>query len=303
MGYADKINNNLSTYIKGRKRFRIQDPLYLYTCVSNLLNTHTLNYDLRFLGQSIACIKISNNNVIIHTKKAQKKSNQKYFSIGVSLDEEEWQSYMAKKFRSAFNKCKSIHGRSNEHKIEAGLLREFQKKDGRAKSLRNIQPVVLANCFFQMCTPVTASLKDINYSAAKGGGIDILARVKHVNNSVRLCVMELKDENNNSEPPQKVMTQAVAYATFIARLLRSESGNKWYKLFGFSGDVPKELIIDTSIVMPLPSLGEREDFAKERIKVMEDTYIELYSLYFRVKENFLGRISYEFEGSLKDEML
>ena len=45
-----------------------------------------------------------------------------------------------------------------------------------------------------MPTPLSASKKDIKYVRI-GGGIDILARIKHKDNNVRLCVMELKDEN------------------------------------------------------------------------------------------------------------
>lgn len=302
-GYADKIINNQPVHINGISKFRVQTPLYLYTCIGNLLNKDVLNYDLRFLGQSVAHIKIKNDNVIIHTHKFQRVANLKYFGIDISLDNEKWSSYKARKFRSSFNKCSSIQGRSNEHKIEAGLLDEFRKKNSLAKPLRKIQPVLLANCFFQMLTPLKASLKSISYSANKGGGIDILAHIKHKNNSVRFCVMELKDEHNNAEPPQKVMAQAVVYATFIAHLLRSESGNKWYKLLGFMGDVPVELIVDVSIVMPLPQTGQCEDFSKERIEVLENTYLELYSLYFRNQSNPLGDISYEFEGTLMDEML
>jgi len=62
--------------------------------------------------------------------------------------------------------------------------------------------------------------------------------------------MELKDHNNDSEPPKKVMKQAIAYATFLARLLRSDSGDEWYKIMGVSGNIPEKLIIDTVIFMP-----------------------------------------------------
>lgn len=303
MSYADKIIKNQSKHIDGKKKFHIQSPLYLYTNIGNLLNGNILNYDLRFLGQSIAGIKLKNGNVTIHTNLFQKKANRKYFEIDRPLNDEKWNGHQAREFRKAFNKCKSTKGRSNEHKIEAKLLSDFCKRDGRAKSLRNIQPVVLANCFFQMATPLQASLHNIKYSFHKGGGIDMLARVKHKDNSVRLCVMELKDEYNNSEPPEKVMIQAVAYATFIARLLRSESGNKWYRLFGFSGDVPEKIVIDVSIVMPSSRIEQNENFGRERIEVIENTYIELYSLYFKDKATFLGEISYEFEGSLKEEMM
>ncbi|WP_436414824.1 hypothetical protein [Petrimonas sp.] len=155
-----------------------------------------------------------------------------------------------------------------------------------------------------MKTPIKASnSKNLSYSKQNGGGIDILSRVKHLDNSVRLCVMELKDDYSNSEPPKKAIKQAIAYATFLAQLLRSESGNTWYKIFGFSGDVPKKLIIDTAIVMPLPQGKEMTDFGMERLKVCENTYIELHGLYFiDNKENSVNKNNYEFIGSLKDNM-
>jgi hypothetical protein len=299
--YAEKITVNKLIHEAGRTKFRIFSPLYLYTNISNLLLINVLNYDLRFLGQSIAKIKIKNGIVKITTNRIKDSSNLKYFGIDTPLRDENWDSYKGKKIRSEFKKCKSIKGHSNEHKIESGLLSEFHSKSKSQKSLSNIQPVLLANSFFQMATPIKASLSEIIYSNDKGGGIDILSRVKHKNNSVRLCVMELKDEYSNSEPPQKVMNQAIAYATFIANLLRGS--NNWYEIFGFSGNVPEVLIIDVSNVLPYPKKGEPEDFNKERVEILENTYIELYSLYFKEKSKFIDGYNYEFSGSLKEEMM
>ncbi len=301
--YAGKITVNKHIHEAGRKKFRIFSPLYLYTSISNLLFINVLNYDLRFLGQSIAKIKIKNDVVKIKTDRIKDSSNLKYFGIDMPLLDENWDSNKANKFRIEFKKCKSIKGHSNEHKIESGLLSEFHSKSKSQKSLSNIQPVLLANSFFQMATPIKASLSEIIYSNDKGGGIDILSRVKHKNHSVRLCVMELKDEYSNSEPSQKVMNQAIAYATFIANLLRGKSGNNWYEIFGFSGNVPEVLTIDVSIVLPYPKKGEPEDFNNERVEILENTYIELYSLYFKVKSKFIDGYNYEFTGSLKEEMM
>ena len=298
--YAEKIKINKHVHEVGRKKFRIFSPLYLYTCISNLLTTNVLNYDLRFLGQSVAKIKIKEGIVRITTDKIKDSSNSKYFGIDVTLRDDDWGGSKAKKFRNQFSKCKCNHGRSKEHKIESSLLSDFKRKNRSKKSLCNVQPVLLANSFFQMATPIKASLSKISYSNDKGGGIDILARVKHKDNSDRLCVMELKDEFKNSEPPKKVMNQAIAYAIFIANLLRSESGNEWYEIFGFSGNVPEELTIDVSTVMPSSEKKEIENFSDERIRVLDNTFIELYSLYFKEKLNGYG---YEFEGSLKDEMM
>ena len=302
-GYSETILKNQQKYIDARKNFRIKTPFYLYTSISKLLNVNVLNYDLRFLGQSVAFIKVKKDIISIKTDKHKDSSNSKFFGIDVPLRDEKWNSYKARKFRIEFNNCKSIKGHSNEHKIESGLLSEFHSKSRSKKSLSNIQPVLLANTFFQMATPLKASSSEIVYSNSQGGGIDILARVKHKDNSVKICVMELKDEYTNSEPPQKVMNQAIAYATFIANLLRSKSGNGWYKIFGFSSNVPESLTIDVSIVMPLPDKAKFEDFRTKRIKILEDTYIKLYSLYFKEKSKYSDGYNYEFIGSLKEEMM
>jgi len=62
-----------------------------------------------------------------------------------------------------------------------------------------------------MPTPLTASGSNIVYSGGRGG-IDILARYNH-----RLTVIELKDEYNPKEGPDKVISQALAYATSTKR--------------------------------------------------------------------------------------
>ena len=60
----------------------------------------------------------------------------------------------------------------------------------------------------------------------------------------------LKDENTKSEPPHKAVCQAIAYATFLRELIRSESGQKWWNFFGFGGNIPKELSLKAIIIMP-----------------------------------------------------
>ena len=211
-------------------------------------------------------------------------------------------STKASKFRAAFTKelLKKEKGKSREHHVENMLLAEFGKSTD--KKLCNIKPIRLCGLFFQMPTQLTASKETINLAKkGKGGGIDILARVRHKKKygGRRICVMELKDENKSDEPPQKVMKQAVAYATFIARLLRSESGNNWYKIFGFSNEtVPDELTIDVSVVMPYDEVRNENFETIEPIQVAENTYLKLYSLYFIRNENGVR----EFVGSLKDDI-
>ncbi|MDX1828239.1 MAG: hypothetical protein R3342_01715 [Lutibacter sp.] len=299
--YANFITLNTQNHINGRRKFNIQWPFHLYSKISDLKNKYTLHYDLRFKGQSVATLTVKNDTVTISTKDKEEK-NKQWFNIELSLKNVLWKGITASEYRKAFKESTYKRGKSPEHALESSLLSEFRQQKKRLKSLYNIQPVLLANSFFQMPTPLTASKKEIKY-ARKGGGIDILARVKHEDYQVRLCVMELKDEYNPSEPPEKVMSQAIAYATFIAHLLRSKSGKNWYNIFGFSGDVPETLIIDTSIVMPYPKNGKVKHIKQEKIKIFDNTHIELYDLYFKDNTATEEGNNYKFIGSLKDVML
>jgi len=55
--------------------------------------------------------------------------------------------------------------------------------------------------------------------------------------------------------------------------------------------------------MPSPANGMFEDFNKERIEVLDNTFIEIYALYFNEKDKFFGGDSFGFIGSLKDAMM
>ena len=134
------------------------------------------------------------------------------------------------------------------------------------KKLTYIRPVILSGKgFFQMKTPFSASKHNAKdypvYSmrdngAANGGGIDILARVAHNDGSWRLAVIELKDENKKGESQPVVMQQALAYATFVAHLLRDpDCGDFWWNIFRNQDDERaldenKELKIDVVTMMP-----------------------------------------------------
>lgn len=302
-GYTEKIIANEERYILGRGKFIIKSPFHLYTSIQKLNYYTVLNYDLRFNGQSVAKVFVKDNEVYIETNKKKVETNKSHFNIKTVLKNENWGSNQSRKFRKEFKDCKIQHGRSKEHLIESDLLAEFSKSNSTNKRLCNIQPVRLCGMFFQFATPLMASKKEITYSNQYGGGIDILARVRHLDNSVRLCVMELKDHNNGSEPPEKVMKQAIAYASFLARLLRSDSGDEWYKIMGFSGNVPEKLIIDAVIVMPYKHTLAPDNFVLEQYEVCKDTFLELHTLYFTSSIGNLGKRLYDFQGTLKDTLL
>ena len=76
------------------------------------------------------------------------------------------------------------------------------------------------------------------------------------------------------------MKQALIYATFIAYLLRSESGNTWWNIFEESNNVPANLHLDVVTLMPKGNSneGSLDDIA---IKELNAT-LHLDTLYYSV---------------------
>ena len=245
-------------------------------------------YFLRYLGQNVADILVSNKTGerFFSTKEYQ-NSNKKNFEYDIVHDNDNWHSKSGEIFRKFFNGYKErIDGskRNEEHRIQNLLLRELAKKKGEEKYIKFIQPVLLQGCFLEIPTPFAASNHIPTYAAHRGGGIDILARVKY-GPETRLGVVEVKDEYKTNENIFQVLNQAVTYACFICKLLRSESGAKWAELFKFTKPeelLSKPLIVDAIAAMPNISPEDSALFNLEkpaRIKVGEDL-IELHFISF-----------------------
>ena len=198
-----------------------------------------------------------------------------------------WHSEQAKDFRKIYldleNKIQSDSAVKKalgqpEHDMECELLKNYSQKSSAGKEILNIQPVMMGNtgARFQMPTAIKASTAkngtaNIEYSNSKhsGGGIDILARMGS-GKGTKLAVLELKDSYSKSEPPEKVMHQAVAYATFIRELLKSDCGEKWWKFFGFGGNIPQKLEIKAIVVMPYDA-NAKTNFGGMELPIDNDT--------------------------------
>jgi hypothetical protein len=100
--------------------------------------------------------------------------------------------------------------------------------------------------------------------------------------------MDVKDENNSKEPPAKVIQQGLMYATFIRELLRSSSGDLWWKLFGFNRKLTASLDLYVTCVMP-SNANNDESFADTILKTGNDSF-HLHYLYFKEKDNKLSSI-------------
>jgi len=330
-GYAKEIIGKKPILERVQNCFRQWSPLCVYSKISDITGAATkrkvrIDYDLRFHGQSVATIMVENGNVFLMETKEQRANTNEHFTRFTSetfrkkwetrewLEKMKWDSKEARNFRKFFRGLEGKgalpedkqHGEFKEHFYESMLLVEFAKKKGEKKSLANIQPVkLLDKAFFQMPTSLRASDSDnieCEKKEGRGGGIDIMSRVGR-GGAAKLCIMELKDENIKKERPEKVMQQAVAYAVFIAHLLRSNSGDKWYNIFGFNKKnpekgVPRDLTLIAAVVMP--DDGVTPDFKEyPPLELNElNTTIMLRSLYFDPKTS--GKPGgFKFSGSLK----
>ena len=285
-GYVDI----LSTLEDKPLGFRSPGELFPYITLSvakqncSVAERDKSKYFLRYLGQNVADILVLNKTrEIFFSTKEYQNSNKKNFEYDIVHDNDNWNLKSGKIFRKFFHGYKErIDGakRNEEHRIQNLLLRELAKKNGEEKYIKFIQPVRLQRCFLEIPTPFAASNHNPTYAAHRGGGIDILARVKY-GPETRLGVVEVKDEYRTNENIFQVLNQAVTYACFICKLLRSESGAKWAKLFKFT-KLSKPLIVDAIAAMPNISPEDSALFNLEkptRIKVGEDL-IELHFISF-----------------------
>lgn len=302
-----------------KRSFRKPEGLSLYSSVGS----KGKSYDLRFRGQSVArVIETINGKVELCPKSA---ANNAYF--GIELDEKvDWNSAKASNFRSSFKKeslnftsemttADRKYPKSEEHRVENCLLREFNKKVGIEKALCNIQPIKLYGLFFQIPTPLKASTYHPEYQR-KGGGIDILARIKPVKGNSRICVMEVKDENKPAESQAIAMSQAVTYAVFIAYLLQSKSGQHWWDFFmgrtltamkvnngtiqiPVIKEMPKHRDIDVVTIMPN---GATEEYCDVELPLEGlNTTLHCHSLYYD-GDTFQKNEAFIFSGTYPNQL-
>lgn len=297
LGYANEIANNHDLIKAVRATFHEWSPLYLYLNVSNAKNANkSVNFELRYLGQTVA--RLTAKEKITISTAGFDEYNKRDFDCELPLSNEAWDGMAVRAFRKHFKARSTLRNpdssRGNEeHRIESMMLTEFTRV--KNKTLRQIKPVMIGGIRFPMPTPLSASNhKQLKYSGAYGGGIDILARTGTGGKATRLCIMELKDENTLKEPPREVMKQAVAYATFVRELMRSDAGPGWWKLLGFGGKVPERLVLYAAVVMPFGNNPD-QSFAGINLPI-ENDIIQLHYLYFEENQNSVGN----FQTSLRD---
>jgi len=289
--YANDIEGQAEKLTGLSQAFREGKNISVYTTVS-ATKSGSNKLNLRYKGQSIGDLvlrKNGNRELLINVKTAQTNLRDFGFGDGQELNCD-WVSPVGTTFRKYFQQDiprSNSSGKGNvEHHIENLLLREFHNGQSANKKLVGIQPVKLSDCFFQFPTPLSASGKTVKYSERYGGGIDILCRQGH-GRGTKLLVVEVKDENKRSEPPEVAIKQAIAYAGFLVRLLRSGSGPQWWRLFGFTGSLPKKLTIKVAAAMP--DNGQIPDFINKIVSIGEDK-IEMHYMPFTMDSYGITKI-------------
>lgn len=288
--YIKTINDNYEQLKEARHAFYVPKPFKLYMPISKAMNSV---FNLRICGQDVADLKINTYNKVSirFNKKAgnifdlMSNEDKKYF---YSLKDEfyPWKGKEARRFRRIVKEFPSekLCGQP-EHKLESYLLDNYLQKSSQGKEILNIQPITMlkGSGFFQMPTPLKASgakngIDNIKYAKFYGGGIDILARVGR-GIGTQLAILEIKDENISSEPPEEAIKQAIAYATFVRELLRSKVGKTYWRFFGFTRKLPEKLALKAIILMPYKN-GIDKDFAKISLPIADTTdSIELGYIY------------------------
>lgn len=172
-----------------------------------------------------------------------------------------------------------IRDKNKEFAVEASLKQNFEKQSNKKVDFKKFAPITVLedrkkNVYFhfQMPVPISASaiykgLDFVKYSKNSRPGVDLMARSNRFNTPVSdttICIIEVKDSYSTTEQPKEAIKQAIAYATFIGRLLRTEHNeankNIWYSFFrgnyskynnpSYIKKLEKPLILKAIVAMP-----------------------------------------------------
>jgi len=293
-GYADNIGK--ASRLSG---CYIKQPFQQYTSVTN---EGSFSYDLRVGGDSVATVKLKKDGIYLVVRGRQLKNAKNYYPELKEPIDAEWLDPVSRKFRSEVSKTYrkgNIREKASspEHHDEDLLLKVLSRQSD--SKLKNIQPIVFPGGFSHMPTKFSASNHEELPSYPGSGSIDIFARVKHKDGTPHLCVMELKDQNTESEPFRAVIAQATAYATFIAHLLMEPACNeKWWKIFMPRSKRPVTYFTDIDIVGVMPFREGTDDTVPVDIELVfgeKKIKLNYYSLFYQLSDD--GKTVERFEGS------
>lgn len=267
--WVNGINQNKKVIETARKTFHEWEPLRVYTSVTRLKDQkRPPSFSLRFLGQEVAVIKVYKNGTVkLNVTKDLASLNEHYFGLvdkgGINVD---WNSKEATEFRNYFKliQKQKRKTRSPEHQVETEIIKKMKGTPSKS-GIDSIQPVVVAGCPLQFPSPITGSTGTPKFNIApnSGGGIDILARREK--GRTKLSVWELKRPGLRKDQLEKAIKQSIIYASTLRMMLRSSSGQAWYKLFGFNGCLPEKLKIEAVAAIAQKDINKFEQ-AKNKLQ-------------------------------------
>jgi hypothetical protein len=245
--WVTDIEGNKAKIKNARRKFHAWKPIRVYTSTTEVKKrVGSVNFSLRYYGQEIANLIVKNEmDVLFDISAKHTNNNIRDFKIKSPKGRFAWDGEEGKKLRAAFkyfhNKMGGIKRPvAKECEVESRLIEELEKRS--RKKFKGIQPIMIGGCPLQIPTPISGnSGKPI----LTDGNIDILARRRCSDNRVRLSVWELKRPKAFAH----AVDQAYIYAITLLFMLRSECGQKWYKLFGFNKKIPKHLEIEAAVVI------------------------------------------------------
>ena len=297
--WAKTLADSQENLLKAAKTFHQWAPLKVYLSVAQAAKPR-ITFSLRYQGQHVANLLVDSSPQLEIDKKTA-ETNQTYFPVettracfGIGQEQagrRPWRHLEAAEFRKHFKHPGSkARVRSPEHRIEAIVLEQMadstsEKFNG---TLKNIQPVLLAGCPFQLPVPISGST---GVPKAIKGNIDIVAR-RRVGTRTRLSIWELKRPGVTAH----AIEQAYIYGVTVLKMLRAkESGHIWYKeVFGFNGRMPDKLTIECVVAVSLRHKemekfsGKLRRFVAENSLQVEGDTIELFLANYTEEQSSLS---------------
>jgi len=245
--WLEQINLTQQRATEMKQYFHQWRPLSAYVRAGNGAGKDIFSFSLRFLGQEVASLIVRESKVYLKISDKTALTNNRFFqNLTISAGTYEWRGKEAQYFRRYFQGVVkkgvfSLH--SPEHMIESCIIKEMFRKSRIkfAGTFSGIQPVTLSGFPLQFPLPISGSS---GIPKASNGHIDILARRRA--GRVCLSVWELKAPGRY----QKTLREVAIYSATVLKMLRDpDLGQKWYKVFGFSGKIPASLCIEAVVAV------------------------------------------------------
>ncbi|NLE03340.1 MAG: hypothetical protein GX638_00865 [Crenarchaeota archaeon] len=293
--YAEKLlehKNNFNAQALRQLKFltsKISFSLTYHSTITSILNNEIF---LMYHGLKVIKVKVdSKGRVWIHLLK---KDNLTESKIKYQLMNDNYEKIISE--ARYFIKKLISDNKNLEYAVESSLKEKIRKQNNKDVFFKEFAPIAVlelensAVFHFQMPVPISASkiyksASALSYSKNSKPGIDLMARSKKFikkKDETSICIIEIKDSFVEKERPELAIKQAIAYSTFIGRLLRTNEARNdiWYSFFrgkiqnfaskGYMQKLFKPLEIRTFIAMPLENNKTSLSFGGVKLSFNEE---------------------------------